>query len=116
MSPRDWRLRIDDILSAIDKIQRYTEGMTGESLATDEKTLDAVLHDVTVIGEAARNVPAEIVERHPEVPWAAMGDMRNVVVHEYFGVLVETLWTTITDDLPPLLLQLRALLENEAPR
>jgi len=113
VSPRDWRLRIDDILSAIDKIGRYTSDMSGESLAADEKTLDAVLFDVAVIGEAARNVPEDVVARSPQIPWAAMRDMRNIVVHEYFGILIETLWTTVTDDLPPLRRQLATLLESE---
>lgn len=113
MSPRDWRVRIDDILSAIDKISLYTRGMDRESLAADAKTLDAVLFDITVIGEAARHVPETILERHPQVPWAAMRDLRNVVVHEYFGILVEIVWTTIADDLPPLRDQLVVLLESE---
>lgn len=112
MSPRDWRLRIDDILSAIDKIGRYTSDMSGESLAADEKTLDAVLFDVAVIGEAARNVPEDVVARSPQIPWAAMRDMRNIVVHEYFGLDLDRIWSTATTSLQSLREEIERLLST----
>lgn len=109
MQPRDWKQHIEDILEATAKIQRYTEGMTLESFAADERTLDAVIRNLTVIGEAARHVPAEVQARYPQVPWAEMRGMREVVVHRYFGVSLFILWQTVEENLPPLVPMLTAI-------
>lgn len=113
MPPRGWRLRIEDILEAIAKIERYAVDLDYESFCEDDKTVDAVCRNLTVIGEAARRVPEGIVQEHPLVPWAEMWDMRNIIVHEYSGVSLEILWQTVREDLPPLAGQLRDLLAAE---
>jgi uncharacterized protein with HEPN domain len=68
--PREWRLRIEDILAAIERVQRYTEGLDPASFLEDEKTVDAVCFCYGVIGEAARHVPDDVVEANPDLPWA----------------------------------------------
>lgn len=113
MPPRDWRLRIEDIAESIAKVGRYTSGMTLESFQADEKTVDAVIRNFQIIGEAARHVPPEIAGRHPDVPWVEMRAMRNVVVHEYAGVDLATVWETVQRDLPPLVPRLRRILEEQ---
>lgn len=113
MSPRDWRMRVQDILESIQKIQEYTKGASLESLQGDRKTVDAVVRNLTIIGEAARHIPVEIQTRYPAIPWDDMRDMRNVVVHEYFRVSYPILWRTIQSNLPPLVEQLQSLLETE---
>ncbi len=110
MPSRDWRLRISDILECIDKIDRYTEGMTFEDFAADDKTVDAVLRRIEIIGEATRHVPDEVTGRFPDIPWQKMRGMRNVVVHEYFGVSLRIIWRTIKTQLPPLAEPLRRVL------
>lgn len=110
MPPRDWRLRISDILQAIAKIQTYTRAMDFDQFTQDEKTIDAVVRNITVIGEAAGAVPSEIANAHPEIPWQDMRDMRNVVVHVYFGLNRQILWDTIQSNLQPLVPLLQALL------
>jgi uncharacterized protein with HEPN domain len=112
VSPRDWRLRVQDILDAIATIQLYTAGMDYFAFTHDRKTMDAVLRNITVIGEAASRVPETIQGESPEVPWADMRDMRNVVIHEYFGINKQILWDTIQTDLPPLVAPLQALLNR----
>lgn len=112
MSPRDWRLRVQDILDAIATIQSYTAGMDYPAFDQDRRTVDAVLRNITVIGEAASRIPEAIQVASPEIPWADMRDMRNVVVHEYFGINRQILWDTTQTDLPPLVLQLQALLDR----
>ena len=109
---RDWSLRVRDIVGAIDRIARYTDGMTQEQFARDEKTVEAVCFALVVIGEAAARVSEEGQARAPEVPWRKMRGMRNVAVHEYFGLDVETLWLTATRDVPALRPLLRSLLES----
>jgi uncharacterized protein with HEPN domain len=103
MPARAWGSRLRDIIDAIQKVERYTRGMSPEAFAADDRTIDAVVRNLTVLGEASRHVPSAVEARHPEVPWAKMRGIRNVVVHEYFGVDAEILWRTARDDLPPLL-------------
>jgi uncharacterized protein with HEPN domain len=86
MPDRDWKFRIEDILESIAKVERYTAGMTFDTFTADEKTIDAVVRNFTIIGEAARYMPQEIEARYPYLPWNEMRGMRNIVVHEYFGV------------------------------
>ena len=112
MPPREWLLRIRDIHNAVSKVLAHTETLSESSFADDEWTVDAVLRNLAVIGEAARHVPDEIVKRHAEMPWDEMRDMRNIVIHEYFGVDLEIVWKTIQDDLPPLLTQIEHLLQD----
>jgi len=76
---------------------------------TDARTFDAILRNLEVIGEAASQVPLAFRERHPEMPWRQIVGLRNVVVHRYFAVDPETVWTIVTDQLPSLLPRLREL-------
>ena len=110
MPSREWSLRAEDILEAIAKIERYTAGMTFESFKADTKTADAVIRNLEVIGEAARNIPDEVCQRFPEIPWDKMRGIRNILAHEYFGVSLPIIWQTIKADLPPLVPLLRDIL------
>jgi uncharacterized protein with HEPN domain len=114
MSQRDWKVRIDDILTAIARIQQYTHGLNKDEFAGSDLVVDAVIHNFTVIGEAARHIPAEVAARYPELPLADMRGMRNKIVHGYFVVDSNILWNTIRNDLPPLVPILREMLEREA--
>jgi uncharacterized protein with HEPN domain len=102
MSPEAWLFRIRHITEAIDRIQQYTAGLDQAGLERDQKTVDAVVWNFQVIGEAARQVPREVQQSHPEVPWSSVIGMRNVSVHAYDRVDVETVWKTVTEDLPTL--------------
>jgi len=110
---RDWKLRIEDILDAIEKIQRYTDGMNLKSFKADDKTVDAVVRNITIIGETSNHVPQEVQNKYPDIPWIEMRGIRNVIVHEYFGVSHSILWHTIRENLPPLLPTLKKMLEDE---
>ena len=110
MPSRDWQIRITDILQAIEEIVELTRGMTDVEFAQDIRTVKAVLYNFAVIGEAARHVPEAVKAQWPQVPWREMSDMRNVVIHEYFGVDLEILWETIHQELPPLLPRLQEML------
>ncbi len=112
MPPRGWRLRVEDILEAIDRIERYTSNLGYEAFAADDMVLDAVVRNLAVIGEAANHIPTEVQRLLPEVPWAAIRGTRNTMVHEYFSVDDEVMWDTITHDLPPLRSALQGLLRR----
>lgn len=109
MSKREPHLYLQDILNSVNKIEKYIEGITIEEFNKDEEKIDAVVRNLEIIGEAARNIPQEIIEKHPEIPWEKMVSMRNKVLHEYFGVDEEILWQTVTEDLPFLKEQLQRL-------
>ncbi len=110
MSPRAWKFRIEDISDALDKINLYVEGLTFENWLKDQKTIDAVVRNFEIVGEAAARVPANIQEQIPEIPWYQLKAMRNVLIHEYFGVDNEVIWRTIQNDLPPLRDKIRKIL------
>ena len=111
MPPRDWQVRVTDILGAIAAIQEFTAGMDYASFVRDQKTVDAVLLDISVIGEAAGYVPENVVSAHSEIPWRDMREMRNVVVHAYFRIDNEILWDTVQFNLPAIRPPLKRLLQ-----
>jgi len=108
---REWTIRVDDMIAAIDKVRGYTAGMDKAAFAADERTIDAVVRNLIVIGEAAGHVPEDVVAASSQIPWAPMRGMR-LAVHEYFGIDVNVLWDTVTVNLPALLPLLRELLED----
>ena len=112
MPPRSWSFRVRDILDSIAAIEDHVRGMTYDQFAGDRKTIDAVLRNLAVIGEAATHLPPSVQERHPNVPWDEMRRMRNVVVHVYFGVELPVVWRTLQEDLPPLKAQLNEVLPH----
>lgn len=100
---------VQDILEAIKRIDNYLEGLTFNEFLKDKKTVDAVIRNFAVIGEAAKHIPVSVKRKHPEVAWKRMAGMRDKVIHEYFGVDLHILWDTAKIDLPaskPLLEQL----------
>ena len=102
MSPRQWTERLNDILEAIEKIETYTISMDCELFSHDPKTIDAVLRNFEVIGEAATHIPDGIREKFPEFPLMELRAIRNIIVHEYFGVSLPIIWDSINKDLPGL--------------
>jgi uncharacterized protein with HEPN domain len=112
MPVRDWKYRITDILEAVQDSLEITREMDYETFRQDKRTLKAVLYNMAVIGEAARKVPEEIAARYPAIPWREMGDMRNVVIHEYFGIDTSILWETIKNELPPIENRLKDILAD----
>lgn len=99
---RELRDYLNDILEMIEDIRIFTEGMSYEDLAADRKTLYAVIRCLEVLGEAVKKIPKHIREEYPEIPWQEIGGMRDKLIHEYFGVDIETIWDTIQEDLSPL--------------
>ena len=106
MPSRSWQFRIDDIIEAINKIQQYTRGYDFGSWCKDEKTIDAVIRNIEIIGEASSHLPEEIQKQFEDIPWSTMKAIRNILVHEYFGVDLEIIWKTVKEDLPDLKKQL----------
>ncbi len=112
MSPRNWKIRISDILDGIEHIKVYTQDMTLSEFQSDQRTIDAVLRNLEIIGEAARHTPKEITNRYPDIPWDEMRAMRNIVIHEYFGVNLNIIWHTTQVNLPSIVDRLKEILEK----
>lgn len=111
--PRHWRLRIDDILDAIDRIQQYVRGLGQARFEADDRTRDAVLYNLQIIGEAVSQLPAKITAEYKEVPWEDIRGMRNVIAHGYFAVKLPIIWKTVTEDLAHLKAVVRKILAQE---
>jgi uncharacterized protein with HEPN domain len=100
MSERGITEYLSDILEAIKRIQDYISGMDYQTLLKDLKTRDAVIRNLEVIGEAAKNINDDFREQNPGVPWKEMSGLRDKLIHHYFGVNFEIVWTIIHDELP----------------
>jgi uncharacterized protein with HEPN domain len=111
---RDDRLRLSDILEAINRIERYA-ARGKASFLQDELLQTWVIHHILLIGEAARGVSETVRNAHPEVPWSPILGMRNIVVHHYFQVDHELVWNVVASELPPLKAQISAILSEVDP-
>mgnify|MGYP000751906221 CR=1 FL=1 len=99
---RDYRDYLEDMLTAIDDTETFTEGLSFEAFCRDRKTTNAVVRCLEVLGEAAKNIPLDLREKAPDIPWKYMAGMRDKLIHEYFGVDLSIVWSVIRDELPPL--------------
>ena len=114
MKKRDYTDYINDILTSIEEVKDFTNGMTIDNFLKDKKTSNAVIRSLEVMGEAAGKIPEELRAKVPEVPWAKMSGMRNKLIHEYFGVDLEIVWSVVQEELPPLESPLKKLLSEES--
>lgn len=100
MSERNLRLYIDDIKIALKRIEEYIKDLSSQEFFKDSKTVDAVIRNLSILGEAAKNIPDEVKSKYSGIPWEEVVGMRNKIIHEYFGVDESILWKTIKEDLP----------------
>lgn len=92
---RNLKLYLNDILNSINKIQLYTENIKESELLEDEKTLDAVTHNLMIIGEATKNIPSEITQEYEYIQWKQIIGLRNIIAHTYFSLDYEIIWDII---------------------
>ena len=109
---RDYILFIEDIVSMIEKIERYTKGKSLKDFSKDEMAIDAVIRNFEIIGEAANNIPKEIQEKYPYVEWKRMIGFRNVLIHNYFGIDIESVWDTVMNNIPLLKEQIKKMKDD----
>jgi len=109
VSPRDYLIRVQDILTCCHNILDFTTGKDYESFISDPVVIRAVAFELITIGEAVRSLPLGFKNDNPHIPWGSMQGIRNILVHEYYRLDEEILWKTITDNIPSLIEALRKI-------
>ncbi|MBY8999470.1 MAG: DUF86 domain-containing protein [Candidatus Heimdallarchaeota archaeon] len=104
---------LNDILDSILKIEQFTENMKFNQFKEDVKTSYAVVRAFEIIGEAAKEIPAEIKDKYSNIPWKEMASMRDKLIHAYFGVNLEVVWKTIQEEIPLLKPSVQKAIEEE---
>ena len=112
MSERDWRLFLMDIRESTRRVLEYVGSMSREEFMRDSKTVDAVIRNLAIIGEAAKKVPADIRRQHPSVEWKKMAGLRDIVIHDYFGIDEDIIWDVVSVKKPELNEQMETLTEE----
>ncbi|MDR3339409.1 MAG: DUF86 domain-containing protein [Candidatus Symbiothrix sp.] len=109
MSKRTSELLIEDILESCNKIINYTKGISYDDFVLDQKTVDAVIRNFEIIGEAANRLPDEYKDAHPEIDWFRIRGFRNRIVHDYFGIDYSIVWQIKETYLPLMINNLNQL-------
>lgn len=109
---RDYIICLEDILEAVESAQSFIQNINEKEFWTDKKTQFAVVRAIEIIGEASRKIPNDIKEKYRQIPWREMSDMRNKLIHDYFGVNIEVVWKTVVEDLPGLKKQIEVIIKD----
>jgi len=102
MSKRPVDLLLDDICEALDRIEQYISGMSFDVFSKDRKSVDAVVRNLEIIGEASNRLPADFKDSHSQIQWHKVVGLRHRIVHEYFGIDLQIVWQILQKDLPSL--------------
>lgn len=110
MKKRETKLFIQDIVESIEKIEKYIRHFNKEQFLKNEQLQDAIVRRLEIIGEATKKIPDEIKKTAPDIQWTKISGMRNIIVHDYFGINLERVWKTIHKDLSGLKKEISELL------
>jgi uncharacterized protein with HEPN domain len=97
MSKRDARLFLSDMAEAVEKIENWVRDISYEKFVADRMLQDAVVRNLEILGEAAKNIPEELRCRYSDIPWKRVAGFRDIAIHDYFGVDLEIVWKIITE-------------------
>jgi uncharacterized protein with HEPN domain len=111
---RTLQIYFDDILDSILLIENYIEGISKNEFELNEEKQDAVIRRLEIIGEAIEHIPEDVREKYPDIPWKQIAGLRDVVIHEYFGVSISRIWNVLINDLSKLKETIIILINNPA--
>lgn len=109
---KDVSIFIEHILESITNIEEFMEDVTKESFLKNKEKQSAVIRQVEIIGEAVKNIPESFRRKYSEVPWKDIAGMRDKLMHQYFGVDLDTVWKTCEEDIPHLKKKMLAIKES----
>ena len=109
---REFEDYLRDIADAMGKAQQFVKNLSYKEFKEDDKTVFAVVRALEIVGEATKNIPNDIRNDHPQIPWKDMAGMRDVLIHDYFGADVETVWLTVTEKIPQVKPMIEKILEK----
>ena len=112
MSKREWKLFLEDILESMSLIEEYVKGMSFDDFKEDRKTIDAVVRNFEIIGEAAKNIPENIRNNYKNIDWIGIIGLRNRISHEYFGVDFSIIWNIVELELSVLKKEIQNIQEK----
>ncbi|MEC4803164.1 MAG: DUF86 domain-containing protein [Jaaginema sp. PMC 1079.18] len=110
---RNLNLYLADILNSIAKIQKYVTDLTYRDFCADDKTLDAVIHNLLIIGEATKQIPDSLRSKYSQIEWQKIAGIRDIIAHTYFYINPKIVWNIITTQLVPLQTTVQLILNNE---
>lgn len=118
MSPikREFILYLEDMFQSMQRIEEYLGELDFKKFKMTYMVVDAIIRNFEIIGEASKNIPIEVQEKYPEIPWRKMYGLRNLIAHEYFGIDYEMIWEIAKNNLPQNRNDLAEIIEKEKTR
>ena len=115
MSPikREFIFYLEDMIQSMERIEEYLSDLDFKKFKMTYMVVDAIIRNFEIIGEASKNIPTEIQNKYPEIPWKKMYGLRNLIAHEYFGIDYEMIWEIAKNNLPQNLIDLKLIIETE---
>ena len=109
---RHYSLFFEDTIDAMNKIESYIKDLDYDSFSQNNMIIDAVVRNLEIIGEAVKNIPDNIIDKYPDIPWKRMIGLRNIVIHTYFGIDLENIWKIVTENIPDVKPKIIEILNN----
>jgi len=110
--PRHTEIYLCDILEAIKKIEHYTKNLSSKKFSRNSLVIDAVVRNLEIIGEAVKKIPPDVKREHPSVEWRKFAGLRDILIHEYFGINLEIVWDICVHKLPSLKVSVQGILKE----